>query len=208
MPKAKHRRKGKNRPRAAAPLPASAIDPDLAALLATPEAEAVFDELERDPELAELLGEVEAEFPDAFEDEDEFADEDEELDFGVTYDPMSDPDPTAWLELAEQDRIILAERAHRGIDTGEASPRVHAVIHAVVETQVAMGDETPARATLLRLQREGLDRHDAVHAIGTALILHLREIAQRGADDKSDPNPAYFRALEQLTAESWRKEFG
>jgi hypothetical protein len=76
--------------------------------------------------------------------------------------------------------------------------------HATVETQVAMGDETPARRTLERLMAEGLDRHQAVHAIGMVLMEHIYDIL-RGPDPdlESDPNLTYFAALEKLTANEW-----
>ena len=57
--------------------------------------------------------------------------------------------------------------------------RVHAALQAIVETQVAMGDETEAQATLIRLLSEGLDRHDAIHAIGDVLAEHMYNL-QKG----------------------------
>ena len=39
----------------------------------------------------------------------------------------------------------------------------------IVENQVALGDAFAARAVLLRLMAEGLDRHEAIHAIGSVL---------------------------------------
>jgi hypothetical protein len=50
------------------------------------------------------------------------------------------------------------------------SARAHAATHVVVENQAAMGDATAVPATLARLMREGLERHDAVHAIGSVLM--------------------------------------
>jgi hypothetical protein len=42
-----------------------------------------------------------------------------------------------------------------------------------VENQVALGDTFAARAVLLRLMAEGLDRHEAIHAIGSVLSVEL-----------------------------------
>jgi len=39
----------------------------------------------------------------------------------------------------------------------------------MVENQVALGDQYPVESVLSRLMAEGLDRHEAVHAIGSAL---------------------------------------
>jgi hypothetical protein len=178
------------------------VDPDLDAALAQAEA-GLADALAEidDPELAESLAELAAEL----DDEEDTYDEDE--DFGATYDPLVAPDPAAWLGLDEPIRIMLAERAHRGVDVGEADPRVHASFHVIVENQIALGDETPARAALDRLQRAGLDRHDAVHAIASVLVEHYSEFVRRG---ESGPKAvaAYFAALERLTAESWHRDCG
>lgn len=49
---------------------------------------------------------------------------------------------------------------------------------------------------------EGLDRHDALHAIGSVLAGHLNDLA-KGVPLPADPNVAYYAALERLTAKSW-----
>jgi hypothetical protein len=43
----------------------------------------------------------------------------------------------------------------------------------MVEAQIALGDETPASRIAQRLIGEGLDRHDAIHAIGMVLAEHI-----------------------------------
>ena len=45
-------------------------------------------------------------------------------------------------------------------------PRLHAAVHAVVETQLASGAPPETRRALERLLAGGLPRHEAVHAIG------------------------------------------
>jgi hypothetical protein len=84
------------------------------------------------------------------------------------YDASAAPDPEAWLQLDEQERIDLAIEYHRRyhLRMGQ-SQKLHGVI---VENQVALGDVTVVPATLARLMREGLDRHDAIHAIGSILM--------------------------------------
>ncbi len=74
-------------------------------------------------------------------------------------------------------------------------------------TQIALGDEAPVRRTAERLVGGGLDRHEAAHAVATALIEHIRDIAQA---DTAQPtrNEAYLAAIERLTAESRRREYG
>jgi len=46
------------------------------------------------------------------------------------------------------------------------SPFLHITIHAVIEEQVAKGQPPEVVETLERLQRAGLDRHEAIHRIG------------------------------------------
>lgn len=81
---------------------------------------------------------------------------------------------------------------------------LHASMHVIIENQVAMGDELPVRRTIERLMGEGLDRHDAVHAVGNVLAAHITATLQAGAPN----NAAFNEAVERLTAESWRAEFG
>jgi hypothetical protein len=54
--------------------------------------------------------------------------------------------------------------------------------------------------------QEGLDRHDALHAIGSVLTEHMHRIA---TDPKSlgDPNAAYCRELKALTTAKWREDY-
>ena len=68
------------------------------------------------------------------------------------------------------------------------------------------GGETlrsPRRA-LVRLMEEGLDRHEAIHAIAMALSEHIWDLLQ-GVGPKPDSNAPYFAALDHLTAEEWRR---
>jgi hypothetical protein len=85
---------------------------------------------------------------------------------------------------------------------------LHAVIHAIVENQIAAGDELPVRRKMLQLMDEGLDRHEAIHAIGSVLAVHINElmrktVANEQSKSDDDVNAPYFSELEQLTAESW-----
>lgn len=104
--------------------------------------------------------------------------------------------------MNELDRIDLVLDFHRRDRVRVPNARVHAILHAVVETQVAMDAETPVAGTLKRLLGEGLDRHDAIHAIGSVLIKHMRDILVDGAAGP-DPDQAYWKELEGLSAESW-----
>ncbi|MDP6429454.1 MAG: hypothetical protein QF393_15655 [Rhodospirillales bacterium] len=123
-----------------------------------------------------------------------------------SYDPFSPPDPGDWQSLDELERIILVLEYHRGAGGEQPNEQAHATIHAVVENQIALLDETPVRATLERLIGEGLDRHDAIHAIGSVLANFLQEVL---ADDKPVPGvyERYYEELDKLSADNWLREF-
>jgi hypothetical protein len=120
------------------------------------------------------------------------------------YDPLEAPDLEEWLALDEQERIDLARDYHRRARIRVPNVKVHATVHAMVETQIALGDETPARRTAQRLLDEGLDRHEAIHAIGWVLTEFMSELMDAPESD-ADPNAPYFAALERLTVEDWRR---
>ena len=127
-----------------------------------------------------------------------FADEED------AYDPLVAPDPDDWLALNEDERIEMVMEFHRRARIRLPNAKVHAVAHAVVENQIAEGDGLPVRRTLERLMREGLDRHEAVHAIGMVLMCHLNDLLKAGRVE-GDPNRPYFAELERLTAAEWRR---
>ncbi len=121
-----------------------------------------------------------------------------------SYDPLMAPEPEAWLALEEDERIRLVEEHHRRARVRLPRTAAHAASHVIVENQAAMGDATPVRRTLERLQAEGLDRHDAIHAVGSVLVEHLHDLSRKGRVE-GEPNERYFRALERLTAKKWRR---
>jgi len=120
------------------------------------------------------------------------------------YDPQNPPDPEGWLSLDEAEQIDLALQYHRRARVRLPNARLHAMMHVVVENQVALRDELPVRRTLDRLQAEGLDRHDAVHAVGSVLAKHMYDL-MKGGLPSDDPHVAYWAELDQLTAEGWRR---
>lgn len=118
------------------------------------------------------------------------------------YDPNVPPSASAWLALDESERIALIEEAHAG---DMPDPQIHAVIHAAVETQIAMELASVVDA-MARLQAQGLDRHDALHAVGSVLARHMWEML-RGNGPLAFPGAEYLEDLDQLSAESWRREY-
>jgi hypothetical protein len=121
-----------------------------------------------------------------------------------TYDPETAPDPPEWLELEEDERVDRISAYHRRAKVKLPNRRVHAVLHSVVENQVAEEMQT-VRETLERLQAEGLSRHDAIHAVGSVLVGRLYSLLQEGARAQFEVG-AYFQDLRSLRAEKWLKE--
>jgi hypothetical protein len=120
------------------------------------------------------------------------------------YDPLIPPDLEHWQALGERRQVRLVEDYHRRDRIPLPNLKVHAVFHVVVENQIALGDETPVRRTVERLMSEGLDRHDAIHAVGSVLAGHVHDVLH-GPELKAgeDPNKQYYSELEKLTAEEW-----
>ena len=60
-----------------------------------------------------------------------------------------------------------------------------------------------------RLQREGLSRHDAIHAVGSVSAEHLFETMKSNDQDAGSMAQTRFSAaVERLTAKSWREDYG
>ena len=127
----------------------------------------------------------------------------------MIYDPLQDIDPDPWLALDEQLRLDAVEHYHRRRRIPLPNRKVHAIIHVVVENQVALGDQYAAKSVLERLMREGLDRHEAIHAIGSVLTGRIFDALKHNKykGRESELSADYLEKLKQLTAESWRKSF-
>jgi hypothetical protein len=122
----------------------------------------------------------------------------------LRYDPHEHINSDAWLALDESERTRLVVRYHRRQRIRLPNETVHALIHVIVENQVALGDAFPAKGVLLRLMAEGLDRHEAIHAIGSVLSeTFFTAMSEENVD--CDPNADYVEKFKFLSAESWRK---
>ena len=121
----------------------------------------------------------------------------------MKYDPKRPPDPKKWLTLDEGERTNLISGYHDSAGEKLLNLQLHAVCHTIVENQIAMGEEVPAR-TLRRLMKEGLNRHEAIHAVGSVLVEQIYR-TMTGTTSGIDVNKRYARKLESITAEKWRK---
>jgi hypothetical protein len=119
------------------------------------------------------------------------------------YDPDTSPPPTDWLGLDEAERHELVSAYHRRKEIRLPNEQLHAVVHVVVENQLALGENVVVN-TLARLQSEGLDRHDAIHAIGSVLAEHVYELMREPEEATVVPYRQYLERLQKLTARSWR----
>jgi hypothetical protein len=117
------------------------------------------------------------------------------------YDPLHAPEPGAWLAMDEDARRSSVERYHRAARIEMPNLSVHAIVHTVIENQLAQGIE-PVRRALDRLMAGGLDRHDALHAIGSVLATRLFTMMKEQASDSGE----YLKAVEELTVEKWKAE--
>ena len=122
----------------------------------------------------------------------------------MRYEANEKPDSETWLELDESERIDMVIDYHRRTKVKLETPELHAMTHVVVENQVALGEATLVPATLDRLMDEGLDRHEAIHAIGSILMSIVFDAAHKD-DDGGDINARYSRELAKLTAAEWRE---
>jgi hypothetical protein len=119
------------------------------------------------------------------------------------YDPDASPTPTDWLRTDEAERIESVSAYHRRNKIKLPNLQLHAVVHVVVENQIALGEEIVVN-TMARLRAEGLSRHDALHAIGSVLAENLYELLRQDKGATDEPYRRYLERLQRLTAEKWR----
>ncbi len=122
------------------------------------------------------------------------------------YDPLNAPDPDEWQSMDEDERITLVMEHHRESGVELPNEQTHAAIHVIVENQIALGDEVPTQATVERLIREGLDRHDAIHAVGSVLVNFMHALLDDG-DAAARASQSFYDELKKLKAAEWLKGF-
>ena len=126
------------------------------------------------------------------------------------YHPRKAPDPSLWLSLDEQEHVRLVESFHRGERERLPNIAAHSAFHAIVENQIAETLEAVIRA-MARLQKQGLSRHDAVHAVGWVVAMQLYEGANassKNEDYGADIQATYVAAVERLDAKTWNEQAG
>jgi hypothetical protein len=111
----------------------------------------------------------------------------------MRYDPDLKLDVEAWLDLDEDERISLVMDYHSRARIKLPNAKVHAAVHTIVENQAALGTGYVVAETLERLIGDGLDRHEAIHAIGSVLMGHILDLQQGRL--QGDLNEVYIEEL-------------
>jgi hypothetical protein len=122
----------------------------------------------------------------------------------MMYDPAIKPDAEEWLALDDADRISLVLQYHKTNRIKVPKKKAHASIHAIVENQLAEGI-TAIVDTLDRLMSEGLDRHEAIHAIGSVLADYIYRLVRKEITGEN-AQEVYFSDVAQLSAKAWLSE--
>lgn len=123
-------------------------------------------------------------------------------DQACAYDLVRAPDPAKWLAMDEGDRQLHVRLAHAraGEDLPGRRGELHAGMHEAVENQIALGDPPETAATVARLQREGLGRHEAVHAVAGVFVAEMHDML---TSERVYEQERYVAALRALTADGW-----
>ncbi len=118
----------------------------------------------------------------------------------IEYDPQIEPEREDWITLDDSERIDIIVQYHKLHSIRLPNLNIHAAIHLIVENQVSLGDEIPVKRTVDRLVSEGLERHDAIHAVGQVLIEHMYAIVNDQAEANEVDLSQYNADLDELTA--------
>ena len=121
------------------------------------------------------------------------------------YNPSRGPDPKRWLWLPDDVRLDEVMAYHKKSRVKLPNAHLHVLMHVVLENQLAEGHEAATHA-LHRLLSQGLDRHEAIHAIAWVFAQQIHGVLQ-GSSPEFD-REAYVQALETLSAESWKRSAG
>jgi len=92
-----------------------------------------------------------------------------------SYNPNQPPEPEAWSALPDAQRFKRVRRVHRLLDKKKVNIDVHAILHVIVENQIAANDPPETARAVERLVGEGLDRHTALHAAALVITDHIPE---------------------------------
>jgi len=89
----------------------------------------------------------------------------------------------------------LDELSDEQVERDGTNPVAHVNIHVAVESQIANGEPKETAQTVEALMRQGLSRHDAIHAVGTVLADEIYHILK---DKRPFDEAGFVRKLKQL----------
>lgn len=119
------------------------------------------------------------------------------------YDPAVIPDPKDWLGLDDHDRMRVVRTYHQSARINVRNIKAHSALHTIIENQVATGFG-PTKRALLRLQTQGLSRHEAIHAVGSVLATQSRQAMTSASNEENGIVQARINAaIESITAKDW-----
>jgi len=79
---------------------------------------------------------------------------------------------------------------------------LHASFHVIVENQLAE-NITIVEQTVAKLMRQGLDRHEAIHAISAIISEDILKVAKGEGEILTIKK--FRKRFEKITAKRWRK---
>lgn len=121
----------------------------------------------------------------------------------ASYNPLVAPDPEDWLLLDEDERIEMVTAFHKKHRIRLPNLQMHAGMHAMIENQLAEGEDAVVSA-MDRLMAQGLDRHDAIHALSWVFAMQLFEVMKSPPNsEKGSLNDSYLAAVERVNAQDW-----
>jgi hypothetical protein len=121
----------------------------------------------------------------------------------MKYDPLVSPECQTWLDMEEETQISVVREYHKSSAPERLKEDLHAAFHVMIENQLALS-EKPVRETMKRLTNEGLDRHEAIHAMSAVLTEHMYDVVHRGSSG-SNTKEMYYQDLTHLVASEWKE---
>ncbi len=118
------------------------------------------------------------------------------------YDASKDLNAAIWNKLTNEQRIAAVQQHHEKDKPHKPTPNltIHSALHAIVETQIAVGNPVQMKAAYLRMRQAGLSRHDSIHALGSVVAHYVAESQAGTLVGEAD----YLRALNDLKAEPFK----
>lgn len=121
------------------------------------------------------------------------------------YNPDKPLNISEWLVLDDEQRKILVSNFHESTEEefqDDGALTMHCYMHVVVENQIATNVDLVSE-TVTKLVRQGLSRHEALHAISAIIVEDIFDML-KGTKSEFCPKK-YRRKLEKITAKRWRK---